>query len=227
MSERRRRKALLHAVVPPLAAGVIRLIWKTARVKFIRREMGAAILHAEAPFIIAFWHCQLLLMPYSLQGRERVTVLISQHGDGELIARTIARFGHPSARGSSRKGGVQVLREALRIAKAGDPLAITPDGPRGPARVVKPGVAEIARLTGAPILPCALAARPVRRMRSWDRFEVPLPFSRVALAYGEPMRLERDADDAARAALCVRLATCLDDLTRECEQALGARGGAS
>jgi len=221
MSSKRRKTAFAHAVVPPLAAGVIRLIWKTARVEFIRPEMARPILHAEEPFIIAFWHSQLLLMPYSLQGRERVTALISQHGDGELIARTIARFGHPSARGSSRKGGAQVLRESVRIVRSGGPIAMTPDGPRGPAHVVKPGVAEIALLTGAPILPCALAARPVIRMRSWDRFEIPPPFSRIILAYGEPMRLGRDADEAARDELCMRLATRLDDLTRECEHALG------
>lgn len=214
-------RAAARALGPALAATLIRTTWATARVTWIRRESAEPLLLGEEPFVLAFWHCKLWLMQHALLGR-KVTAVISQHDDGELIARAMARFGHSAARGSSTRGGDRALREALRIARAGGALAITPDGPKGPARVVKPGVVEIARGASVPILPCSLAARPIRRLRSWDRFEIPAPFARVAVAYGEPLRVARDADGAERAAACERLGAVLDALTLECESAVRA-----
>jgi lysophospholipid acyltransferase (LPLAT)-like uncharacterized protein len=213
------RRALL-AAAPPLASGLIRLTWATARVSWTGREQAEPLLRSPEPFILAFGHCKLFLMQYALLGRP-VTALISRHGDGELIARTMARFGHDAARGSSTRGGAQALREALRAAHAGRSLAITPDGPKGPARSVKPGVIEIARAAGIAILPCSLAARPARRLRSWDRFEVPWPFARVAVAYGPALRVERRASEGEREAAAARLGAELDALTDGCERAVG------
>jgi lysophospholipid acyltransferase (LPLAT)-like uncharacterized protein len=210
-------RRILRALAPPLAAGLIRATWATARVTWLGLERAEPLLRGTEPFVLAFWHCKLWLMQHALRGR-RVTALISRHEDGELIARTMARFGHAAARGSSTRGGAQALREALRIARAGGALAVTPDGPKGPARVVKPGVVEIARAGGLPILPCSLAARPVRRLRSWDRFEIPFPFARVAIAYGEPLRVAREATPHEREAWCARLGGALDALTDAAER---------
>ena len=219
MSETSRARRALLAAAPPLAAALIRLTWASSRVTWIGRERGEAVLRAPEPFILAFWHCKLFLMQHALMGRP-VTALISRHGDGELIARTMARFGHGAARGSSTRGGAAALREALQVARGGGSLAITPDGPKGPAREVKPGVVEIARAAGIPVLPCSLAARPCRRLRSWDRFEVPAPFARVAIAYGEPLRVDRRASEAAREDAARRLGAELDALTDACERSV-------
>jgi lysophospholipid acyltransferase (LPLAT)-like uncharacterized protein len=150
-------------------------------------------------FILAFWHRHLLLMPYSYRGK-RISVLVSQSTDGELIARTVDRLGIDSSRGSSSRGGAAGMRSILRKAAEGWDIAFTPDGPRGPLREVQPGVILAAAATGLPIQPVALAATRKKELRSWDRFVVPKPFSTVHFVYGEPLEVERRGDPAAAAA---------------------------
>jgi hypothetical protein len=203
-----------------MAAALIRLTWATSRVTWIRREVMDEAAREGRHLIMAFWHSRLLLMQYMHGGRP-LAAMISRHGDGELIARTMARFGHSAVRGSSTRGGSRALREALRWTQSGGNLAITPDGPRGPARVAKPGVVDLARLTGLPVYPMSLAAARAAHLRSWDRFEVPLPFGRVALAYGAPLTCPRDAGPDRVLALAAELARRLDALTDECRLALG------
>lgn len=208
------------ALAPPLAAALIRALWATARVTWIRREIVEGLVARGQQYVMAFWHSRLLLMRYAYSGR-RLAAVISAHGDGELIARTMARFGHAAVRGSSTRGGSRAMRDALRFARDGGDLAITPDGPRGPARRAKIGAIEMARWTGLPILPISLAARPARELGSWDGFEVPVPFARVAVAYGEPLWCGRDDDEGRREALRQRLEERLDALTNECRAAVG------
>lgn len=169
---------------------------------------------AGEAFILAFWHRHLLLMPYSYR-RGRITVLISQHRDGELIARVMHGFGYETSRGSSTRGGAAGFRDLLRKVRDGYDLGITPDGPKGPAGVVKPGTIQLAALAGVPIVPVAMAASRAKRLRSWDRFVVPYPFCRVCFAYGEPMRVARNVDIETA---CGELARRLDAAERRAEQ---------
>jgi lysophospholipid acyltransferase (LPLAT)-like uncharacterized protein len=188
-----------------LAAALIRLLRATVR---LRHDGDATVRAWEREgrrFILAFWHRHMLLMRYCYRG-ERVTMLISRHRDGELIARTIGRLGVDSTRGSTSSGGASGLRGLLRKAAQGYDLGFTPDGPRGPAAVVKPGVVMAAAATGRPIQPVGFAARPCLRLRSWDRFVVPLPLGRAWLVYGEPLLVERGCDlEAAARELAARL----------------------
>jgi lysophospholipid acyltransferase (LPLAT)-like uncharacterized protein len=181
-----------------LAAWLIRTLRATARLRYHGAERVRAWEAADEHFILAFWHRHLLLMPYGYRGR-RISVLISQSRDGELIARTVARFGIDAARGSSSRGGLAGMRSLLRRAEDGWDLAFTPDGPRGPASVVQPGVVLAAAATGLPIQPVAVAASRARRLRSWDRFLVPSPFAAVHFVYGEPLTVPRRGDLAAAA----------------------------
>jgi lysophospholipid acyltransferase (LPLAT)-like uncharacterized protein len=151
------------------------------------------------PFILAFWHRHLLLMPYAYRGG-RISVLVSQSKDGELIARTVARLGIDSTRGSSSRGGVAGMKALIRKAAEGWDIAFTPDGPRGPVREVQPGVILAAAATGLPIQPVAVAASRAKLLRSWDRFMVPVPLSTVHFVYGEPLVVERRGDTAEAAA---------------------------
>ncbi len=169
------------------------------------RHHGDATVRAweagDQRFILAFWHRHLLLMPYAYRGR-RISVLISRSRDGELIARTVARFGIDASRGSSGapgKGGMVGMRELLRKGRQGYDLAFTPDGPLGPLGVVQPGVILAAAATGFPVQPVAIAASRARRLRSWDRFLVPLPLAAVHLVYGEPLRVPRASPPAPAA----------------------------
>ncbi len=201
-------------VVPFLAAGFIRLLRATVR---LRHHGDNGIRERERKgerFILAFWHRHLLLMPYAYRG-SRISVLVSQSKDGELIARTVARLGIDSSRGSSSRGGIAGMRTLLRKAAGDWDIAFTPDGPRGPLREVQPGVILAAAATGLPIQPVAIAASRARLLRSWDRFVVPLPFSTVHFVYGAPLGVPRRGDTVEAA---IELKRRLDEVEAEAER---------
>ena len=164
------------------------------------------------PYIHAFWHGHLFLMPYSYLGR-RITIMISAHHDGELIARTMKRFGHESIRGSTTAGGANALRAAVRALRDGWDVGFTPDGPRGPRHRVQMGGVAAARLSGAPIVPVAFAASRRKVLGSWDGFVVPMPFSRGVFVYGEPIEVPGGADEGQLEAARLLLEQRLIDLT--------------
>jgi lysophospholipid acyltransferase (LPLAT)-like uncharacterized protein len=207
------------ALVAGVAAGLIRLLRATVRLSHHGDAEMRRMEREGERFLIAFWHRHILLMPYCYRGR-RITVLVSQHRDGELIARTVAHFGIHSSRGSTTRGGAAGVREMLRRFREGYDLAVTPDGPKGPRGVVKPGAVQLAALAEVPIQPVSLGASRCRRLDSWDGFVIPLPGSRVSLVYGEPFWVRRDADLAESA---MELGRRLDAL--EVEAVALARGG--
>jgi hypothetical protein len=210
----------VSAALPFLAASFIRLLRATVRIQHHGDERVREWERRGDHFILAFWHRHLLLMPYAYRG-QRISVLVSQSRDGELIARTVARLGIDSSRGSSSRGGIAGMRSLLRKAAEGWDIAFTPDGPRGPLREVQPGVILAAASTGLPILPVAVAASRAKLLRSWDRFMIPLPFSTVHIVYGEPLVVERRGDlEATAAELKQRLET-----VESAAEALAKRGG--
>lgn len=195
-------------LVPRLASGLVRCLRATMRLRCEGREGLEALRAQGRAYIHAFWHGHLLMMPYAYPGG-RIAILISEHRDGEYIARTMHRFGHTTVRGSSTSGGASALRGAVRKAREGFDLGFTPDGPRGPRHVVQMGVIAAARLTGLPIVPVAFGASRPRVMGSWDGFLVPRLFSRGVFVYGAPMNVPATAGEsdmeAARAALETRM----------------------
>ena len=146
------------------------------------------------PVIFAFWHGQLLPLVH-YHRNEGIVVLVSEHSDGEYIARVIQRHGFGTTRGSSTRGGVKGLKGILRAARDGNDLAFTPDGPKGPRQVFKKGAAAAAQFTGLPIIPLGVGADRAWHLRSWDRFMIPKPFSRLRIRYGAPRWIPRDASD--------------------------------
>ena len=160
-----------------------------------------------SPVIAAFWHEQLPLMP-ALWMRARAStpglrlhVLVSRHSDGRFIGQVIARFGLDVAHGSTSRGGARGAMALLAALEAGDQVALTPDGPRGPRRMAASGVAQLAALSGCAVLPCA--ARTSRRhvLSSWDRMIVPLPWGRGVLVCGAAIDVTRDDGTAALPAI--------------------------
>lgn len=162
-------------------------IYWTMRVKIVGQDTYRSLVQNEKGVIGIFWHGRMLLMPFLYPGN-KISILISAHRDGEIIANVMKLFGFGLVRGSSKKGGSAALREMLKVLKSGGDLGVTPDGPKGPAEVVKPGVAETARMSGKCIIPTTFCASHCIRATSWDRFMIPLPFSKVVLYAGEPLR---------------------------------------
>jgi lysophospholipid acyltransferase (LPLAT)-like uncharacterized protein len=142
--------------------------------------------------IFAFWHGRLLVLSFTHRGRA-IQVLASEHADGEMMGQTIRRLGFGHVRGSSTRGGARAIRRLVGKLEEGLDLGITVDGPKGPRFVVKPGPLEIAKLSGAAIVPITASSLRHWTFRSWDAFEVPKPFSVVSVRYGEPVVVPPDA----------------------------------
>jgi len=167
------------------AAFAVGLLARTWRIEVERAPEYEAASEAGERFVYAFWHSHMLPLVWVRRG-EGVAVLVSRHRDGQLITRVIERLGYTSARGSSTRGGETGVRELLAWAAKGRHIAVTPDGPRGPARHVKEGLAYLAVRTRRRIVPIGAWARSSWVFRSWDRFRAPRPFAHVAVVYGAP-----------------------------------------
>jgi lysophospholipid acyltransferase (LPLAT)-like uncharacterized protein len=148
------------------------------------------------PYVAVFWHSRLFHLAYRFRGPE-YAALISTHADGELIARCVASLGTQCVRVSSERDGGVSLRQATRLLRRGVTCAVTPDGPLGPPGIAQPGAVVLASLAGVPVVPLAAAAGAKLVFRSWDAFQVPLPFTRGAVAIGEPLIVPRELDAAA------------------------------
>jgi len=149
-------------------------------------ENVARARQAGGNVIYAFWHGRLLPLSY-LHRNEGINVLVSTHQDGEYITRVIHSLGFGTSRGSSTRGGTAALRDLIATASRGVDIAITPDGPRGPRERCQPGIIFLARKLALPVVPVGVCFRPSIRLKSWDRFMIPLPFSRGVEVYGEPV----------------------------------------
>lgn len=153
-----------------------------------------------APCIVAFWHETLPAMPiFWLRAKTSLpaTVLASRHRDGQLIAAVVKYFGIAVAAGSSSKGGAAGLRALVNALKSGRHVGLTPDGPRGPRQVAAPGTAQLAAMTGAPILPCAASTHWAIQLKSWDAMRFPLPFGRGRLVCAPFIHVTREHWEAA------------------------------
>jgi lysophospholipid acyltransferase (LPLAT)-like uncharacterized protein len=179
-----------------LGALLVRALGRTWRIRVSHDEDVRRLRAAGTPIVFMLWHGQLLPLLYQHR-HERVVVLISEHGDGELIARIATRLGYQTGRGSTSRGAARALLGLARVVGEGHDLAITPDGPRGPAKSLAPGAVIVAHRTGAPLLAAAGSVSRAWRLKSWDQFVIPKPFARLHFAYSAPTTmaasLARDA----------------------------------
>ena len=172
-----------------LGASIVRALALTWRVRFVQRQVVDDFHQRQESFVYVLWHGQLLPLLWTHR-HSRVSVIISEHRDGEIIARIAHSLGFRTVRGSTSRGAARALLSASRELEGGWDLAVTVDGPRGPAGVVAPGALIIAHRTNSPMVPTGAAADRAWRLRSWDRFLIPKPFARVTVAYGRAVRLD-------------------------------------
>lgn len=179
-------------------------------------------LHAEGrPFILAFWHGRLGMIPMAWQRLAPMHMLISGHRDGRMIADVVSYFGVNSIAGSSRRGGLAALRAMLKRLADGDCVGITPDGPWGPAMTASEGIVNVARLAQVPIVPIVFATSRGRVLDTWDRFFFARPFGRGVYLWGEPIEVPAELDEAGLEAMRRLVETRMNDMTREADRRVG------
>lgn len=185
---------LKMTLLPPLGAGLIRLLGKVIRIRTEGAEIVDDLYRNGQRIIIAFWHSRQLMMPLVYRGRE-AHILISQHRDGEVIHRIVARFGFRAVRGSTTRGGAAALRQLIKLGRSGVDLVVTPDGPKGPRQAVQIGVIQVARTTGLPIVPltfgCSKKKSSQAGIASWSRTPVVAACSSGERRSGSPLRPHR------------------------------------
>jgi lysophospholipid acyltransferase (LPLAT)-like uncharacterized protein len=189
-----------------IAALLIRALGWTLRIRF-EDETGSMSSQSDQRFIFAIWHNRLLITPILYErfyGRPTpAIVLTSASRDGTLLAEVVKRFGMGVIRGSSSRRGAIATREMAQCLEAGNDVAISPDGPRGPRYHLGPGIIFLAQRTGIPIVPIRVDYSRCVRLKSWDRFMIPLPFSRVTATFErwyQPAQTEGDAEFEAERA---------------------------
>jgi len=190
-----RIKRIQARLISILGFRLVQLLGSTLRWKTEGLEHFDAIVAGGRQPVMAFWHGRILPATYYFR-RRGIVVITSENFDGEWIAGIIERFGYGTARGSTSRGGRRALLQLTHDLAAGKPAGFTLDGPRGPARVAQPGAVWLAKATGHPLLPFHLEASGHWTLRSWDRTQIPKPFSTVAITMGEPFHVDADADDA-------------------------------
>lgn len=215
------RATLGGRMVAALVCAIVRTVDATIRYQ-VEDVSGGLALAERDRVIFAIWHnrLSLSLMLYRRLIRKkhperRMAAMVSASRDGGLLARVLEWFGVTPVRGSSSRRGPQAMLELTTWAERGYDLAITPDGPRGPRYVVQEGVIAAAQLTGLPILPTSFRLQWKWQAKSWDRFQVPLPFSRCQLRLGAPIRVPRDSGDAGREACRRQLEESLRAITED------------
>jgi lysophospholipid acyltransferase (LPLAT)-like uncharacterized protein len=201
------RSPQVQGVLAVILSSYLDIALRTTRWRFENRPAADASVASSTGIVACFWHGRIPLGPACREvlAKKPRKVIISLSADGEFIARAMERLSFPAIRGSSArsteakddKGGAGALREALKFIRSGGVVAITPDGPRGPAQVMAAGAVTLAKLSGAPVFLFGLCARPAFRLKSWDKTLLPLPFGRGAVVFVGPLYAARDADDEA------------------------------
>jgi lysophospholipid acyltransferase (LPLAT)-like uncharacterized protein len=208
---------LKTAIIGAVAAVVLAFLGRSVRWK---REIHSELSDIPEAAIITFWHGRLLMMPrlyFMLRGKRKLPpyMLISQHGDGRIIALATRLLGIHSVAGSSSRGGLRALLELIRLVSAGADIGFTPDGPRGPRYELKEGVITAAAKTGAPIILCAYSTDRRWQLKSWDGMIIPKPFARGIFLAAKPIWIT-DEDDLEAARL--RVQSALHELTERADR---------
>src|SRR5687768_11466851 len=204
-------KRFQAAAIAATAYPLINALGHTLRWRIEGLQHLEAITASGRQPVMAFWHGRIFPATFFFR-RRGIVVITSENFDGEWIARIIERFGYGTARGSTSRGGLKAMLQLVRDMERGRAAGFTLDGPRGPARVAQPGAIWLAKATGNPLLPFHLESSAYWSVRSWDRTQIPKPFSTVALVVGQPIPVSRETSDEALEGVRDRLERTLNAL---------------
>jgi lysophospholipid acyltransferase (LPLAT)-like uncharacterized protein len=182
------RKRLLHYLATKFAWLLLLGLGKTARIRLHHVNHWRQVKREKCGLLSFVWHGKMLL-PIYVHRKQNISAMVSEHGDGEIIAQTILRFGYRTVRGSSTRGGQRAFVDILRRLKNGEHCTILPDGPNGPRQKLKMGIIVLAQRSGASLLPVTFAAQKPIVINSWDRLTLWRPFSKCILLYGKPIKI--------------------------------------
>jgi len=197
MSDRAARRARRDRWLARVGSVLLRLLASTWRVRRVNDEPLVKLRAAGKPYVHCLWHGEMLGLLWAYRG-EGAAVLISEHGDGEIIARAAVSLGFRTVRGSSSRGAERALLDLTRVLADGGHIAVTPDGPRGPRHSFAPGALIVAHRASAPIVLTRAFASRAWKLKSWDAFEIPKPFARITVVTSDPaMVVASSAREAA------------------------------
>ncbi len=216
-------RKLSYAILVPLLAFLMRMLWKSFRIQIVGEEHLRDAVASGQPLIPCFWHQMDLPLSVYLLTRKltgfRAAFLVSPSMDGEIAARVVESFGGGVVRGSSTRTGAKAMRDLyLAISEQGLSPANTPDGGHGPIYEFKPGAVMISQMSKVPMLPLACAASHAKYLNTWDKFMIPLPFSRIVIKLGPPVLAASKAAGGDVARTTASMQQALNDLTRDCQE---------
>lgn len=189
------RSHFFQSILAWLVAMYMRLVYKTSQWQIFNRSHFETYGGTNKPGIACFWHNRLGMMAYGRLPGMKFSVLISGHADGRVISKAMAHLGIGTITGSTSKGSSEAIRKLLQTLHKGECVAVTPDGPRGPRFSVNIGLLKIAAKAGVDLIPMTYSTSRRVLVNSWDRFILPLPFSKGVIMYGEPIRLSKNASE--------------------------------
>lgn len=213
MSKERFKHFVYRQIIPRAGLTAVRILNATCRIRLMNPENEQAALNESSGLVYASWHQRFFPGITFFSTRKPIAIIVSKSLDGEMIARVVRALGWHPVRGSSSRGGKEALAEIKRLGTSGFRVGHIVDGPRGPFGVIKPGLIRIAQFTGMPIVPTITSAQ--HRWvfsKSWDRFMVPKPFSRVIIRFGAPVFVPKDLDARGFEAQRLKVEQILADL---------------
>ena len=211
---KKRKKERIRYLASKLAWLLILAFGKMSRLKVIHESWRKEALNSGRPLLYIAWHGKMLAPIYVLRN-QKIIAMVSEHGDGEIIAQTILKLGYKTIRGSSTRGGSKAFRVMYRELKGGRHCTILPYGPTGPSRVMKMGAVQLAQRTRGFLLPITFAAEKPIIMNSWDGFTLWRPFSKVVVVYGKPIHIPKKMSREQLEAYRIKVENVMNDQQRE------------
>lgn len=210
------KKKLLYFLGNNLLGFVIRVLCKTVKYEIINKNCIDSLNDRKQNYVLAFWH-ETMLTPWYLHRNQNFSAIISQSKDGEILTRLLNLWNYSVARGSSHKGGKDAMKQLLDFAKQKKSIAITPDGPTGPAKILKPGAVVTAKKSNIPLVLAGIGYDKFYQFSSWDKFKVPHFFSTAKVIYSEPVFIDANLDFEETDAIIKECENILNKLQKEAQ----------